>query len=125
MRRRRRAHRSIPEEYTAMKSFRTRVLAIVAVLVLGAGFFAAMPAAQAQESTPGNEFPVNIRFLNAMTSVGAIDVYINTDEQEGRVVEGLEYGVVSDAYQGTAPVSAVIVKQNVNNGFDRYLYQVV
>jgi hypothetical protein len=108
-----------------MKSFKARVLAVVAVLVLGAGFFAAMPTVQAQDATPGNEFPVNIRFLNAMTSVGAIDVYINTDEQSGRVVEGLEYGVVSDAYQGTAPVSAVIIKQNVNNGFDRYLYQVV
>lgn len=108
-----------------MKTFRLRLIAIAAVVALGIGFLGAMPAAQAQDSTPANEFPVNIRFLNAMTTIGAIDVYINSDEKEQRVVEGLEYGVVSDAYEGTAPVTAVIVKQNVNNGFDQYLYQVV
>jgi len=108
-----------------MKTFRSRLFAIVAIMALGVGFLAAMPVANAQDSTPGNEFPVNIRFLNAMTAVNQIDVYINSDEQEQRVVEGLEYGVVSDAYEGTAPVTAVIVKQNVNNGFDSYLYQVI
>ena len=104
-----------------MKSLRTSLLSIVAILALGLGMLAAMPTAQAQDS----EFPVNIRFLNAMTAVDTIDVYINGDEQEQRVAEGLEYGVVSDVYMGTAPVTAVIVKQNVNAGFDQYLYQIV
>jgi len=104
-----------------MKSFRTSLLSIVAILALGLGMLSAMPTARAQDS----EFPVNIRFLNAMTAVGAIDVYINGDQEDQRMAVGLEYGVVSDVYQGTAPVTAVIVKQNVNNGFDRYLYQIV
>lgn len=108
-----------------MNTYRSRLLALVAVLALSLGFVASMPMARAQDATPGSEFPVNIRFLNAMTSLDKIDVYINGDESEQRVVEGLEYGTVSDAYQGTAPVTAVIVKQNVNSGFDRYLYQVV
>ena len=104
-----------------MKSIRARFLVIVTIVALGFGFVATMPTAQAQDS----EFPVNIRFLNAMTTVDKIDVYINSDEQEQRVAEGLEYGVVSEAYSGTAPVTAVIIKQNVNNGFDQYLYQIV
>jgi hypothetical protein len=108
-----------------MKSNRLRFLAIAAVVALSFGFMTAMPVARAQDATPGNEFPVNIRFMNAMTSLDKIDVYINGDEKEQRVVEGLEYGTVSDAYEGTAPVTAVIVKQNVNSGFDRYLFQVV
>lgn len=108
-----------------MKSLRLRFLVIAAVAALGLGMLASTPAARAQDGTPTNEFPVNIRFVNAMTSLDKIDVYINGDESDQRVVEGLEYGTVSDAYQGTAPVTAVIVKQNVNSGFDRYLYQVV
>ena len=108
-----------------MKTFRFKLLAIAGILALSAGFLAMMPAAYAQDSTPGNEFPVNIRFLNAMTAVDHIDVYINGDEEDQRVVEALEYGVVSDAYEGTAPVTAVVIKQNVNNGFDSYLYQVI
>lgn len=108
-----------------MKSIRLRFLAVAAVVALSFGFMAAMPVARAQDATPENSFPVNIRFMNAMTSLDKIDVYINGDEKEQRVVEGLEYGTVSDAYQGTAPVTAVIVKQNVNSGFDRYLFQVV
>ncbi len=108
-----------------MNAFRFRFLAIVAICALSLGFVASMPVVRAQDATPGNEFPVNIKFVNAMTSLDKIDIYINGDEKEQRVVEGLEYGTVSDAYQGTAPVTAVIVKQNVNSGFDRYLYQVV
>jgi len=108
-----------------MKSIRLRFLAIAAVVALSFGFMAAMPVARAQDATPANEFPVNIRFMNAMTSIDKIDVYVNGDEKEQRVVEGLEYGTVSDVYEGTAPVTAVIVKQNVNSGFDRYLFQVV
>lgn len=106
-----------------MNMLRSKLIAVVAVLLLSAGFLATMPVAQAQDEA--NEFPVNMRFVNAMTSLDKIDVYINGDDSEQRVVEGLEYGVVSDVYQGTAPVTAVIVKQNVNAGFDRYLYQVV
>jgi hypothetical protein len=108
-----------------MKTFRLRVLAVLAVLALSIGFLAAMPAAQAQDSTPVSDFPVNIRFLNAMTAVDTIDVYVNGDQEEQRVAQGLEYGVVSDAYQGTAPVTGVVIKKNQNNGFDQYLYQIV
>lgn len=109
-----------------MKPIRMKLFSIAVVLALSVGFLASMPVARAQDATPpASTFPVNIRFLNAMTSVGKIDVYINGDEKEQRVAEGLEYGTVSDVYQGTAPVTAVIVKQNVNNGFDHYLYQVV
>lgn len=108
-----------------MKTLRLRFLVVAAIAALGMGMLASIPIARAQDGTPTNEFPVNIRFVNAMTALDKIDVYINGDESEQRVVEGLEYGAVSDAYQGTAPVTAVIVKQNVNSGFDRYLYQVV
>jgi hypothetical protein len=108
-----------------MRTFRLRLLAIAAVVALSVGFLASMPVVRAQDSTPANEFPVNIRFLNAMTSVDKIDVYINGDESDQRVAEALEYGVVSDAYEGTAPVTAVVIKQNVDNGFDQYLYQIV
>lgn len=108
-----------------MKTFRVRLLTVAALVALSIGLLAAMPVARAQDSTPANTFPVNIRFLNAMTAVDKIDVYINSDEKEQRVAEGLEYGVVSDAYEGTAPVTAVVIKQNQNNGFDQYLFQVV
>jgi hypothetical protein len=107
-----------------MSSFRIRLVAIAAIVALGVGMLSAMPVARAQDAT-GSEFPVNIRFLNAMTTVGKIDIYINSDEKEQRVAEGLEYGVVSDVYEGTAPLTGVVVKKNVNNGFDSYLYQIV
>ena len=83
-------------------------------------------AVQAQDSTPASDeaFPVNIRFLNAMTSLDKVDVYINGDESDQRVVEGLEYGTTSEAFTGTAPVTAVVVKQNVT-GFDRYIYNTI
>lgn len=108
-----------------MKAFKSRLFALVAIIALGAVFLAPMPAVHAQDSADGDQFPVNLRFLNAMTTIDKIDVYINDDEQEQRVAEGLEYGVVSETYAGTAPITAVIIKQNVNNGFDSYLYQVV
>ncbi len=108
-----------------MKSLRTHFFSIVAVLALCAGLLTSMPAVQAQDAAEGSEFPVNLRFLNAMTTIDKIDVYINSDEQEQRVAEGLEYGVVSEAYEGTAPVTGIVIKQNVNNGFDSYLYQIV
>ena len=61
-------------------------------------------------------------FVNAMTSLESVDVYVNGDEEEQRVVEGLEYGTVSEEFQGTAPGTVVVVKQNVNLGFDQYLF---
>src|SRR5687768_15741090 len=84
-------------------------------------------AIAAQDSTPADQetFPVNIRFLNAMTSLDAVDVYINGDESEQRVVEGLEYGTVSETFEGTAPVTGVLIKQNVNAGYDRYIFNTI
>src|SRR5215204_2632209 len=98
------------------------VLALMAMSALAIG----MGSVVAQDSTPPSDetFPVNIRFLNAMTALDKVDVYINGDESDQRVVEGLEYGTVSDAYTGTAPVTGVVVKQNVT-GFDRYIFSTV
>ena len=64
-----------------------------------------MGTAQAQDSTPASDqsFPVNIRFMNAMTSLDKVDVYINGDESDQRVVEGLEYGTVSEAANDCDP----------------------
>jgi hypothetical protein len=71
------------------------------------------------------DFPVNIRFFNAMTALETVDVYINGEGDEQRVVEGLAYGTVSDAFTGTAPATNVLIKQNVNLSFDRYLYNTI
>lgn len=83
--------------------------------------------ARAQESTPATQesFPVNIRFLNAMTAVDNVDVYINGDDSDQRVVEGLTYGDVSDPFEGTAPATGILVKRNVEFGIDQYLHNVV
>ncbi len=93
---------------------------LVAALLLG--FSGSMVAAQ--ESTPAAsaDFPVEITFVNALTSLGAVDVYINGDREEQRVIEGLEYGAVSESFSGTAPGTVIVVKQNVNWGVDRYLF---
>ncbi len=97
------------------------VTGLVLALVL-AGF--AGSAASAQDATPasGETFPVQITFVNGMTSLSAVDVYINGDESDQRVVEGLAYGDTSETFEGTAPGTVVVVKQNVNFGVDRYLY---
>jgi hypothetical protein len=102
-----------------------RLVALGALMALSVGLFASFPVARAQDATPANEFPVNIRFVNAMTSLDNIDIFINGNDKDQRVVEGLSYGAVSDTYQGTAPVTAVVVKQNINSGIDRYLFEVV
>jgi hypothetical protein len=89
------------------------------VLVLGmAG------SSVAQDGTPetGADFPVTITFVNAMTSLDAVDVYINGDESDQRVVEGLAYGETSADFTGTAPATAILVKQNVSWGIDRWLF---
>lgn len=96
-------------------------------LLLGLSLAGFSGIANAQESTPadGQSFPVQIRFLNAMTSLDAVDVYINGDDENQRVIDGLQYGTASEPYEGTAPVTAVVVKQNVKGGFDRYLYSTI
>jgi hypothetical protein len=66
-----------------------------------------------------------VTFVNALTSLGSVDVYINGDEQEQRVVEGLEYGTVSETFEGTAPGTVILIKQNVNWGFDRYIFDTI
>ncbi|MEZ4533007.1 MAG: hypothetical protein R2855_18590 [Thermomicrobiales bacterium] len=78
----------------------------------------------AQDSTPeaSADFPVTITFVNAMTSLDAVDVYINGDDKDQRVVEGLAYGDTSAEFTGTAPATAILVKQNVSWGIDRWLY---
>jgi len=104
----------------------TRALtAAVLIGIMSIAGFAGIAAAQ--ESTPesGEAFPVSIRFVNAMTSLDKVDVYINGDDSDQRVVEGLEYGTVSEVFEGTAPVTGVLVKQNVNAGFDRYIFDTI
>ena len=110
-----------------MTKSRTFVVALMIGLFGISGFVGAGSVARAQESTPADQqsFPVNIRFINAMTSLNAIDVYINGDDSEQRVVEGLEYGTVSEVFEGTAPVTGVLIKQNVNAGFDRYIFDTI
>lgn len=77
----------------------------------------------AQDATPeASTFPVQITFVNGMTALSAVDVYINGDREDERVVEGLAYGETSETFEGTAPGTVVVVKQNVNFGIDRYLY---
>ena len=105
----------------------SRFAQLVASLTLAfvlAGFGGAAVAAQ-DAATPAaqDSFPVKVTFVNAMTSLSAVDIYINGTDKDQRVVEGLQYGDVSEAYDGTAPGTVVTVKQNVNFGLDRYLYQ--
>jgi hypothetical protein len=78
----------------------------------------------AQDGTPetASSFPVNVTFVNGLTSLDAVDVYINGDDENQRVVEGLEYGTVSETFEGSAPATLVVIKQNVNLGFDRYIF---
>jgi hypothetical protein len=96
-------------------------------VLLLAGLLMTAGQATAQESTPpaDGSFPVTIHFVNAVTSLGSIDVYINGDESEQRVLEGFEYGTVSDAFEGTAPATVIVIKQNVNWGVDRYLFNTI
>ncbi len=110
-----------------MTKSRTLIVALMIGLFGMSGFVGTGSTARAQDSTPADQqsFPVNIRFINAMTSLNAIDVYINGDDSDQRVVEGLEYGTVSEVFEGTAPVTGVLIKQNVNAGFDRYIFDTI
>jgi len=103
-----------------MQRFRKLAL-IVGSLALMTGLLGSGGITTAQDA----EFPVNIRFFNAMTALNTVDVYINGETDEQRVVEGLAYGTVSDAFTGTAPVTNVLIKQNVNLRFDRYLHNTI
>ena len=100
---------------------------LVAALLLGAAFAAIIGTAEAQDATPTSDdtFPVTITFLNAMTALDDVDIFINGDDKDQRVVEGLPYGEFSEAFEGTAPATNVIVKQNVNLGFDQWLFNTI
>src|SRR3954470_10991913 len=90
-----------------MRARKWSMAAITVALLTLSGLPSTGTVVTAQDSTPaeGQTFPVHIQFLNAMTALDAVDVYINGDESNQRVAEGLEYGAVSDAYEGTAPVT--------------------
>ncbi len=94
---------------------------VLTLLLVGAG----SAVVGAQDATPAtqNTFPVNITFVNGMTSLSAVDIYLNGTDKDQRVVEGLKYGEASEIFEGTAPGTVVTVKQNVNFGMDRYLFQ--
>lgn len=91
-------------------------LAMIATLFGSAG----MATAQDEAS-----FPVNIRFFNAMTALDTVDVYINGSSNDSRVASGLGYGEVSDVFTGTAPATSVLIKTDINLGFDRYLFETI
>jgi hypothetical protein len=112
---------------TRMIKARIYLMALMVALLGLSGMVASAGPVSAQDSTPADQqtFPVNIRFVNAMTSLNEIDVYINGDDSDQRVVEGLEYGTVSEPFEGTAPVTGVLIKQNVNAGFDRYIFDTI
>lgn len=98
-----------------------RFTAAVAVMLALVAALAA-PAIAQDTSSDAPSFPVSITFVNAMTSLDKVDVYVNGDREEQRVIEGFEYGAVSESFEGTAPGTIVVVKYNVDFGFDRYLY---
>jgi hypothetical protein len=81
--------------------------------------------AAAQDATPANQesFPVKARFINAMTSVGTIDVDLNDDDN--RIIQGLDYGKVSDEVELTAPVSNIIVKEPRDFQYDLWLFNTI
>jgi hypothetical protein len=72
-----------------------------------------------------NPFPVSIVFINAMTSQSEIDVFINGAGREERMIEGLPYGEVSEVFEGSAPVTGIVVKQNRRFGIDRWLFNTI
>lgn len=101
--------------------------ALAIALMLLSGLAMTGTVVKAQDSTPADQqsFPVHIRFLNAVTSLDAVDVYINGDESDQRVAEGLAYGAVSDVYEGTAPITGVLVKIKYDPGIDQYLFNTI
>lgn len=93
-------------------------LAMVVGLV-GAG---GMSQASAQDAAA---FPVQIQFFNAMTVVDDVDIYINGTQKEQRVAQEVPYGQVTDAFTGTAPATAVVIKWAATLSFDQYLYNTI
>lgn len=98
------------------------VAALVASVVMTVGVAAqdATPEVSEQPS-----FPVTVTFLNAMTAQKNVDVYVNGSDSDERVVEGLDYGTFSAPFEGTAPATTVVIKQNVNLAFDRWLFNAI
>ncbi len=77
----------------------------------------------AEDATPANsDAPAKLIFVNALTALDKVDVYLNGDESEQRVLEGLDYGATSDELEGTAPGTVIVIRQNVNWGVDRDLF---
>jgi hypothetical protein len=98
---------------------------VVAMLIVGLMPILARPVA-AQDSTPtaaAGSFPVTARFLNAMTSVGTIDISLNSDDNH--LARDLKYGQVSDPVELTAPVSNIIVKEPRNLQYDLWLFNTI
>ena len=63
-----------------MSKPRLSLSALLMGLLIVSGLLAGASMVSAQDSTDQQTFPVNIRFVNAMTSLNAIDVYINGEE---------------------------------------------
>ncbi|HET9661432.1 MAG TPA: DUF4397 domain-containing protein [Thermomicrobiales bacterium] len=103
--------------------FAKLVFGLTLALMLASIGSAAVAAQDSGTPAAQGSFPVSITFVNGMTSLSAVDVYLNGTDKDQRVVEGLKYGDVSESFEGTAPGTVVTVKQNVNFGIDRYLYQ--
>jgi hypothetical protein len=96
-----------------------------AVLALALGTMSLVlpgPAA-AQDGTPQPSFPVMAVFVNGMTSFETVDVDLNDDDN--RIVEGLDYGEVSEPVELTSPASNIIVKEPRNMQFDRWLFNTI
>jgi uncharacterized protein DUF4397 len=102
-----------------------KLITSVALALLLVSIGGAVVGAQDSATPAAGTFPVQITFVNGLTALSAVDVYINGTEKDQRVVEGLKYGEISESFEGTAPGTVVTVKQNVNFGIDRYLYQTV
>lgn len=94
----------------------------VAIALL-AGLMLTVGVSAQDEGQPS--FPINITFLNAMTAQQEIDVFVNGSDKDQRVVEGLKYGEFSDVFEGSSPVTNIIIKRNVNLGFDQWLFNTV
>jgi len=92
------------------------LMMMVSVVSIGAG------SASAQDQAT---FPVTARFLNAMTAVDQINVYLNGADKDQRVIEGLKYGEVSEPVELTAPATNVLIKQVNDLGFDPWLFNTV
>jgi hypothetical protein len=93
------------------------LLAFVMLLSSGANTL------HAQDAMPESDnAPAELVFVNALTALEKVDVYINGDESDQRVIDGLDYGATSDGIEGTAPGTVVIIRQNVPWRPDRDIF---